>query len=365
VPKRTLPEPFFYFDEANGSSAPTFFGESMLAFIRRLGTKDGILLRCLLNRCWTRYAGLSRKRRDLASRLERGKDREQAGVITELLVSELLDGLYARVEVEPSLGASTVTPDFRVLDGDGNWVIVEATNYMETSDEVHSREVLWGSLVRELRGMIRPLPTWVTVRPIGTPREVALGDQDRKFVRSAIDLAATTGGEVNVSLGADFAVAIEADMDSRCAGRDSVLQWSYEPDGGIVDVPQKLHQIMRKVKDKAERYSVMPRPLVVMVNCQTAFNWYDEYEEIAPLKRMMRDVPCDAVWLFCNLQPANIGICEHHLLVNPQSDFNDTDHLSPLRQAQLRPLYETLGWDEVWNRVVAFDRHRGAEADEG
>ena len=93
--RRTPPDPFFYFDMERASEKPRALEESKLTFVRRLSTRDGALLRGLLNRCWDRYTEYPAKRREMAGRLERGDDRVQAGVITELLVSEILDCLYA------------------------------------------------------------------------------------------------------------------------------------------------------------------------------------------------------------------------------------------------------------------------------
>ena len=360
MPRRTLPDPFFYFDEEKASKQPRALEESTLAFLRRLSTRDGALLRCLLNRCWGRYAGYSKKRRAMAGSLQPGNDRAQAGVITELLVSEILDRLYARVEVEPPLARGR--PDFRVTDDQGNAVIVEATNYMETSDELHGRELLWDSLVDELRRIVRPLPALVMVRPVGTPSGIAFGDPETGRVRNAVDRAIRTGTEVSVPLGCNFSIGLEANPDPLLAGRESVVSESYEHDGGVIRVPEKLHQITRKVRDKASKYGSFPRPLVVVMNCPTAFRWYDEYEEIEPLKELVGDLPCDAVWLFCNLHPANIGYCEHHLLESPQSEFGETDHLAQIREACGSPLYEVLGLGAIWNRVVAFDRNRTPES---
>lgn len=358
VPRRTLSEPFFYFDEANASVEPRAPDESTLACVRRLGTKDGVLLRCLLNRCWTRYDGYSKKRRDMAGSLEKGKHRQQMGVITELLVSEILDRLYARVEVEPRNESTGPRPDFRVRDDRGRTVIVEATNYMETSDEIHEREVLWESIVDAIRRIVVPLPAWVTVHPVGIPKAVRFGDQETSHVRSAVARAVRTGRAVSVPFERDFSIGIEADADSGSAGRESVAWFSYEDDGGVVDIAGKLHRITQKVREKATRYSAFPRPLVVVMNCPKAFLWYDEADEIEPLKDMVRGLPCDAVWLFCNLQPSNIGFCEHHLLENPDSRFGETDHLAPIREACGSPLYEVLGLGAIWNRVVARDRNR-------
>ena len=299
----------------------------------------------------------------MVGELERADHRGQAGVITELLVSEILDRLYACVEVEPKLGHGQKRPDFRVQDCRGNAVIVEATNHMGIPNELHDRRLHWDSFIHEVRRIVRPLPALVTVRAVGTPREIPLGDQEETWLRSAIDRAARTGTEVCASFGCDFSIALEADRDPSLAGRDSVLQLGYEPDGGIIKVSEKLGQITGKVMEKAERYSAFPRPLIVVVNSLLAFEWYDEYAEIEPLKEMLCKLPCDAVWLFCNLQPSNIGFCEHYLLENPQSVFGGTDHLVPAREASRGPLYEVLGLDAIWNRPVVFDRKRTEHPD--
>jgi len=294
----------------------------------------------------------------MASRLAGRDERAQAGVINELLVSEILDGLYARVDVEPTIGRGSIRPDFRVHDDRGNTVIVEATNYNETTNEIHNREVLWNSIVFELREIVRPLSARVIVRPVGVPQRISFEDHETRRVRSAIYRAIRTGEEVGVPFGCDFVIGVAANTDASLAGKAGVLHKSYEHDGGVIPVPAKLRQIRRKVEEKAKSYSAFPRPLVVVMNCTTAFAWYDEPDEIEPLKEMMRDLPCDAVWLFCNLQPANIGFCEHHLLENPQSEFCETDHLTSIREARGRPLYEVLGLGGIWNRLVAFDRSR-------
>ena len=241
-------------------------------------------------------------------------------------------------------------------------MIVEATNYMETSDEIHSRELAWDSTVEELRRIIRPLPVSVTVRPVGTPEGVQFRAREVGRVRRAVEQAVRTQTEVSVPFEGAFSMGIEADPDPLLAGRGRVASQPYEPDGGVIRVPQKLHQITRKVRDKANKYAAFPRPLVVVMNCPTAFRWYDEYEEIEPLTEKMRGIPCDAVWLFCNLQPSNIGFCEHHLLENPDSPFGETGHLAPIRDTRGNPLHEVLGLGLVWNRVVAFDRYRTPDA---
>lgn len=284
-------------------------------------------------------------------------------MITELLVSEILDRLYDCVEVEPKLGHGQKKPDFRVQDGQGNAVIVEATNHMGIPNELHDRRLRWDSFIHEIRRIVRPLPAVVTVRAVGAPREIPFGDQEEACLRSAIDRAVRTGTEVCVSFGCDFSIALEADRDASLAGRNSVLQLGYEPDGGGINVFEKLGQITGKVIEKAERYSAFPRPLIVVVNSLLAFEWYDEYEEIEPLKEMLGKLPCDAVWLFCSLQPSNLGFCEHYLLENPQSVFGGTDHLAPAREASRGPLYEVLGLGAIWNRKVAFDRNRTGLSD--
>ena len=113
-----FPQPFFYFDASNASSGPRSCQETLLAFIRRLATDDGDRLRCLMNRCLARY-DQPRKRRDLMGRLQRGDDRQQAGVIAELLLGELLHKIATRTEIEPGHGQGVLKPDFRIHDAEG------------------------------------------------------------------------------------------------------------------------------------------------------------------------------------------------------------------------------------------------------
>ena len=128
---------------------------------------------------------------------------------------------------------------------------MEATNYMETSDEIHECEVLWESIVDAIRRIVVPLPAWVTVHPVGIPKAVRFGDQETSHVRSAVARAVRTGRAVSVPFERDFSIGIEADADSGSAGRESVAWFSYEDDGGVVDIAGKLHRITQKVREKA------------------------------------------------------------------------------------------------------------------
>ena len=185
MPKKRFPEPFFFFDEANASMAPSPPDESLCAFFRRLDTQDGERLRCLLNRCMARFTD-ARKRNEMKSRLENGNDREQAGVLTELLMSEILYAISSTLEIEPKISAQASRPDFRIWDENQNSVTVEVTHFMGSSDQRHRESLAWNSVIHQLRPVVRPIPAMVTVEAIGIPTKTHISKQDRDNVVAGI-----------------------------------------------------------------------------------------------------------------------------------------------------------------------------------
>ena len=235
-----------------------------------------------------------------------------------------------------------------------NAITVEVTHFMDSSDERHAQDRAWQCVVRQLRRIVKPFSVWVTVRACGTPRAVTLDETQVGRIQEAVQAVSPYRIPEAVSLGGGFAVEIQSRRDPEVAGKDSLLARSYEFPDGVVDVRGKLRRIMTIVKQKTEKYSAVPGPFVVVVNCPTAFLWLDEADELAPLREMLEDVRCSAIWLFENLWPWNLGVCKSHLIEN-LGTANDTS-LDSLRQAQEHPFYELLGLGPEWNRLVGFDR---------
>ena len=287
------------------------------------------------------------------SRLERGDDRQQAGVIAELLFGELLHHIAMRTEIEPGHGQGVPKPDFRIHDAEGNAITVEVTHFMDSSDERHAQGRAWECVVRQLKRIVRPLPELVIVRASGTPHAMTLDDAHVGRIQAAIRAASGYGIRETVSLSARFGIEIKSNRYPEAAGKDSLLPRNYEFPEAVVDVRGKLRRIMTIVKGKADKYSAVPCPFVVAVNCPTAFLWLREADDLEPLRQMLEDVRCSAIWLFENLWPWNLGVCQNHLIEN--SAAGKKESLDLLRRAQERPLHELLGLGPAWSRLVGFD----------
>ncbi|MDE2660004.1 MAG: hypothetical protein OXI45_07300 [Acidobacteriota bacterium] len=351
--KNRFPDPFFFFDEENASIDPSPPGESLCEFFRRLDTQDGGRLRCLLNRCMARFTQ-ARKKNEMRSRLESGADREQAGVFAELLLSEILSAVFPRLDIEPLVGHTDARPDFRAWDLANNPVTVEVTHFMDSSDERHKESLAWNAVVYQLRPLVRPMPAMVACRAIGRPQNKQLTETDRCRALEAIRRSVEHSGREEVRLGHDFKIQFSAHFLPSVEGKDSLVAWEYEFPGGLIDVPGRLHRITQIVHSKTSKYAGISSPLVVAVNCPTTFLWLDEEEELEPLQTFLANSPCDAVWLFENLQPWSIGCCKSHLIEH--SAVRDREGLERIRRAQKGPLYEVLGLGAEWNRLVGWDR---------
>ena len=297
-----------------------------------------------------RYEG--RKLRDMKRRLEGSNVRQWAGVFAELLVSEILCAVAARAVVEPRIGR--VSPDFRIFDAAGESAVIEVTHFMDSSDEIHSEARIWNSLVSQLRAVVEPVAVHVIAHPVGRPRCIDLTECHGERIREMVLQSSICGTTKTLRLSEEFSVAFRA----RPKPGGGEIGWldalDYEHPGGVVDMEGKFQRIVKIVGAKAEKYSECPEPLVVVVNCPTAFLWLDQ-KELAPLSRMLRTTrPPEAVWLFENLQPWSLGCCRSHLIESPS--HGHSTYLDMLRRAQVGPLHEVLGLGPSWNRYVGFDR---------
>ena len=290
----------------------------------------------------------------MKSRLERGDDREQAGVFTELLMGEILEAVSSRLEIEPHVEESRSRPDFRIWDSDQTSVILEVTHFMDSSDERHKESLAWNSIVYQLRPLVRPMPAMVAVRAIGSPQNKQLTEPDKRRATEAIRRSVECSTWEETRLDGDFVIRFNAHLLSSVEGKDSLVAWDNEFPGGLIDVAGKLHRITQIVATKTTKYAGNASPLVVAVNCPTTFLWLDEDEELAPLREFLVDSPCGAIWLFENLQPWSIGCCKSHLIETPTT--GDVAGFEQIRRATKGPTYRVLGLGPTWNRLVGWDR---------
>ena len=361
MPRKRFPDPFFFFDEANASRLPRPVTESSCAFFRRLDTDDGARIRELLNRCLARYTK-PKKRRDMMSRLEGGSDREQKGVIYELLMGEILSAVSSRIEIEPRVGA-TGSPDFRIWDANQNSIIVEATHFMDSSDERHRESLAWEAIVEQVRPIVRPLPAVVDIEALGHPADFRLSEHQERTLDVGIKRSLWSGMEHEVRMRDEFSIRISAEPAPSLQGKDSLAHWDHEFPEGVIDTRAKLRRIAQIVKTKSDKYGGFFRPFVVAVNCPSVFLWLDGDDRIEDLRNFLAGVAWDAVWLFQNLHPWNIGRCKSVLIKNPESDH--AAGLQPVRRAQSEPLYEVLGLGPEWNRHVGWDRQTNVQQPDG
>lgn len=289
----------------------------------------------------------------MMSRLEGGSDREQNGVIYELLMGEILNAVSSRIEIEPPVGG-TGSPDFRIWDADQNPVTVEATHFMDSSDERHRESLTWEALVEQVRPIVRPLPAVVDIEALGHPVEIRLDEQEKRMLHGGIKRSLWFGTEHDVRLRDGFSIRISAEAVPSLEGKDSLVYWGHEFPGGLIDTRAKLRRVAQIVKNKTDKYGGCARPFVVAVNCPTVFLWLDGDDRIEDLRGFLTDVPWDAVWLFQNLHAWNIGCCKSVLIENPESEY--TGGLQQIRRVQSEPLYQVLGLGPEWNRPVGWDR---------
>ena len=354
MPKRSLVAPFFSFDGENASSLGRVQGgESELDFWRRLDTRDGQRVRDLLNRCLARYTS-PKKIRAMKRRLESSSDRQFSGAITELLMGEVLDAIATEVEIEPSIGVNRSRPDFRILDRDGNPVIVEVTRFLDCSDERHSHDIAWKSLWPQFMSIIEPMPYFVTVEAIGNPTPTTLNKSDRNRIHAAIQRSESLRQPQVVRFHADFSIEIESDGHlHELIGKKSMALVGYEFRGGLIDIPGKLRRVMMIVKEKAEKYADFPEPLVVVVSCPSYWFWLHQSYKMDSLEEMLEETPCAAIWLLQDLGLLTFGQCWNRLFENRR--LHPAAGLGVLRHAQGRPFHEVARLGPEWNRPVIFD----------
>ena len=296
----------------------------------------------------------ARKRNEMKSRLESGNDRQQAGVLTELLMSEILYAVSSTLEIEPQISARGARPDFRIWDENENSVTVEVTHFMDSSDQRHRESLAWNSVIHQLRPVVRPIPAMVTIKAIGVPTETHIGKPEKDNFLAGIQRSLRHRRKQEFRLSGALSIRVSARPAPSLAGKDSLASWDYEHPGGLVDVRGKLRRISQIVRTKTTKYSGYTGPLVVAVNCPTTFVWLDQDEELGPLQDLLAGAECDAVWLFENLQPWSLGCASSHLVESPESPH--AAEIDPIRRAQAGPLYEVLGLGPVWNRLVGWDR---------